>query len=148
MAQHGIRVVTTDVGDRHVMEALLREGGVLGGEQSGHVIYLRGQVSGDGLTAGLLVCSALRGRRLSEVAGVLRRYPQVLRSVPVRSRELSAALLAGVEEMGAELGGEGRVFVRPSGTEPLVRVLVEASSAAVAEDACARISALVESELG
>src|ERR1043166_9166653 len=76
MAERGIRVVTTDVGDRYVLEALYREGGILGGEQSGHVIYLRDHVTGDGLAAGLLLCRALRGRKLSEAAAVMPRFPQ------------------------------------------------------------------------
>ena len=74
MREHGIRVVTTDVGDRYVLEALARERGVLGGEQSGHVIYLREHVTGDGLAAALLLCAALRGRRLSEAADVMPRF--------------------------------------------------------------------------
>ena len=83
MREHGIRVHTTDVGDRYVLEALKREGGVLGGEQSGHVIYLRDHVTGDGLAAGLLLCAALRGRTLSEAAAVMPRFPQVKENVPV-----------------------------------------------------------------
>jgi phosphoglucosamine mutase len=148
MAEHGIRVVTTEVGDRHVLEALAREGGVLGGEQSGHVIYLRGHVSGDGLTAALLLCAALKGRPLGEAAAVLRRYPQAVANVGVRSKELTPALLDAVAELGEALGSEGRVLVRPSGTEPLVRVLVEARGEEEAREGCARIAALVESELG
>src|SRR5204863_2579554 len=80
-AEHGIRVVTTDVGDRYVLEALRREGGVLGGEQSGHIIYLRDHVTGDGLAAALLLCGALEGRTLAEAASVLPRYPQAKENV-------------------------------------------------------------------
>jgi phosphoglucosamine mutase len=148
MRERGIRVVTTDVGDRYVLEALEREGGVLGGEQSGHVIYLRGHVTGDGLAAGLLLCSALRGRPLSEAASVLRRYVQCQENVAVASKELTGAVREAVERANAELGREGRVLVRPSGTEPIIRVLVEARDGNVAEEACARIVRLVESELG
>ena len=148
MASRGIRVVTTDVGDRHVLEALLREGGVLGGEQSGHVIYLDGHVSGDGLTAGLLLCAALRGRPLSEAAAVLERYPQAQQNVQVVSKELTPVLLEAVARLSAELDGSGRVLVRPSGTEPLVRVLVETRSAARAREACGMMASLVQSELG
>jgi phosphoglucosamine mutase len=148
MASNGIRVLTTEVGDRYVLEALAREGGVLGGEQSGHVIYLDGHVAGDGLTAGLLLCGALRGRRLSEAAAALERYPQATENVPVTSRELTPAILEAVARLAAELDGSGRVLVRPSGTEPLVRVLVETRSAARAQEACASIAELVQSELG
>src|SRR5262249_22782533 len=77
LEQHGIRVVTTDVGDRYVLEALRRQGGVLGGEQSGHIIYLRDHVTGDGLAAALLLCDAIRGRTLAEAASAMPTFPQV-----------------------------------------------------------------------
>jgi phosphoglucosamine mutase len=148
MAERRIRVVTTDVGDRYVLEALWREGGELGGEQSGHVIYLRDHVTGDGLAAALLLCAALRGRRLSEAAAVMTRFAQAKANVPVATRELSAAVLEEVTWVNAALGDSGRVLVRPSGTEPLIRVLVEAEDAGVAEKACGSIAALVQRELG
>ncbi|HEY4349155.1 MAG TPA: phosphoglucosamine mutase [Gaiellaceae bacterium] len=148
MKQHGIEVETTDVGDRHVLEALRERGGVLGGEQSGHVIYLRDHVTGDGLTAALLLCAALHDRPLSEVAAVLSRYVQRKENVPVTSKALSTAIVSEVERINAELGATGRVLVRPSGTEPIIRVLVEAENEAVAEQACATIASLVGSELG
>jgi phosphoglucosamine mutase len=148
MGEHGIRVVTTDVGDRYVLEALWREGGVLGGEQSGHVICLRNHVTGDGLASALLLCAALRGRPLSEAAAVMPRFAQARANVRVRLQDLTPPVRAFVDRVGAELGDHGRVLVRPSGTEPLVRVLVEAESPQVAEKACASIAALVERELG
>jgi phosphoglucosamine mutase len=148
MAEHGIRVVTTAVGDRYVMEALRREGGLLGGEQSGHVIYLDGHVAGDGLTAGLLLCAALHGRRLSEAQSTLQRFPQAIQNVTVADKQLTPAILEAVERLSLELGAEGRVLVRPSGTEPLVRVLVEASDERVALEGCASIVSLVQTELG
>jgi len=83
MAENGVRVVTTDVGDRYVLEALRREGGILGGEQSGHLIWLDGHVTGDGLVAALLLCNALQGRPLAEVAAVMPRFPQARENVPV-----------------------------------------------------------------
>jgi phosphoglucosamine mutase len=148
MREHGIRVHTTDVGDRYVLEALQREGALLGGEQSGHIIYLRDHVTGDGLAAGLLLCAALKGRKLSDVASVLERWPQAKENVRVTDRELTPAIRAEVERLNAEWGDEGRILVRPSGTEPLIRVLAEAENAEVAEQACASIAALVERELG
>ena len=148
MEERGIRVVTTDVGDRYVLEALRREGGTLGGEQSGHVIYLDGHVTGDGLAAALLLCGALRGRTLAEAASVMPRYPQVRENIAVTSKELSEGLLAEVERQNAALEGTGRILVRPSGTEPLVRILAEAETVAEAEKLCASISALVRRELG
>jgi len=148
MREHGIRVVTTDVGDRYVLEALHREGALLGGEQSGHVIYLRDHVTGDGLAAGLLLCAALKGRRLSVVAAAMSRFPQVKENVRVDNRELTPAILEEVERLNREWDGAGRVFVRPSGTEPLIRVLAEAQNADLATEACASIAALVRRELG
>ena len=75
MEERGVRVITTDVGDRYVLEALYREGGILGGEQSGHIIFLRDHVTGDGLASALQLCGALGGRRLSEAAAQMERYP-------------------------------------------------------------------------
>jgi phosphoglucosamine mutase len=148
MEQHGIRVVTTNVGDRYVLEALRREGGILGGEQSGHVIWLEGHVTGDGLVAALLLCGALHGRPLAEVAAVMPRYPQARENVPVAGRRLTPAIEEEVEQANAELGSTGRVLVRPSGTEPVIRVLAEAETAQEAAALCARIASLVRRELG
>jgi phosphoglucosamine mutase len=148
MAEHRIRVVTTPVGDRYVLEALREEGGLLGGEQSGHIIWLGSHVTGDGLAAGLLLCGALRGRELSEAASEMARYPQVVRNVRVARRELTPRLHSEVERANEELGDRGRVLVRPSGTEPVVRVLAEAENVEDAEIMCASIAALVERELG
>jgi phosphoglucosamine mutase len=148
MAEHGIRVVTTAVGDRYVLEALRREGGILGGEQSGHLIWLDGHVTGDGLVAALLLCAALRGRSLAEIAAVMPRYPQAKENVRVADRRLTPAIEEEVASVNAELQERGRVLVRPSGTEPVIRVLAEAESAREAETLCARIGALVRRELG
>ena len=149
MEERGIRVIVTDVGDRYVLEALRRDGLLLGGEQSGHLIWLDGHVTGDGLVAGLLLCNALGGRTLSEAVAVMPRFPQVMRNLPRAERgALPDELLTAVEEVNAELDGTGRVLVRPSGTEPLVRVLAEAETAEAAEDLCAKVAALVTHELG
>ena len=149
MAERGIRVVTTDVGDRYVLEALKREGGVLGGEQSGHIIYLEEHVTGDGLAAALLLCRALGGRKLSRSgsraralsAGDRRTFPSPARSSPSRSSRRSS----GSTRSSAP---DGRVLVRPSGTEPVVRVLAEASAQEKSNSLCASIAALVAAELG
>jgi phosphoglucosamine mutase len=149
MEERGTRVVVTDVGDRYVLEALRREGLLLGGEQSGHLIWLDGHVTGDGLVAGLLLCHALGGRKLSEAVAVMPRFPQVMRNLPRAGRgPLPDELLAAVGEVNAELDGTGRVLVRPSGTEPLVRVLAEAETPGAAEGLCARIADLVTRKLG
>ena len=146
--ERGIRVVTTDVGDRYVLEALRGQGGLLGGEQSGHIIYLRDHVTGDGLAAGLLLCSAIHGRTLADAVAVLPRYPQAKQNVRVRSKSIPEGLRSRVDEVNAELDGSGRILVRPSGTEPVVRVLAEAENAEKAEELCAKIAALVTRELG
>jgi phosphoglucosamine mutase len=147
-AEHGIRVVTTDVGDRYVLDALRRERAILGGEQSGHIIYLRDHVTGDGLAAALLLCAALRGRTLAEAASVMPQYPQAKENVPVRTKVLSADLREEIGRLNRELGEEGRVLVRPSGTEPVVRILTEAPTARKAADLCGTIATLVRRELG
>jgi phosphoglucosamine mutase len=148
MAEHRIKVVTTPVGDRYVLEALRQDGGLLGGEQSGHIVWLGEHVAGDGLAAALLLCGALRGRALSEAASVLQRYPQAHRNVPVASAAVPDSILYEADRVTDELGDRGRVLVRPSGTEPVVRVLAEAENAEDAERICASIAALVERELG
>ena len=146
MAEQGIRVVTTSVGDRYVLEALRREGGKLGGEQSGHIMYLEGHTAGDGLVGALMLCRALResGGPLRELAGRMTKLPQARADVQVRSKEVPASLRHEIEELAAG----GRVVVRPSGTEPVVRILVEAESEKAAESLCGRIAALVLRELG
>jgi phosphoglucosamine mutase len=148
MEEHGIRVVTTDVGDRYVLEALRREGAILGGEQSGHVICLDGHVTGDGLAAALLLCRALEGRPLSEAVAVMPRFAQVKENVLARRQGLSSELQQEIARINSELDGTARVLVRPSGTEPLIRVLAEAQNEAEAARLCGTISALVRRELG
>jgi phosphoglucosamine mutase len=149
MEEHGIRVVTTDVGDRYVLEALHRERGILGGEQSGHVIVLRDHVTGDGLAAALLLCDAVRATSLAEAAAVMTQYPQAKQNLPRRGRgPLPQSLLAAVDRVNDELNGDGRVLVRPSGTEPLVRVLAEAPTKEESEALCGTIVKLVREELG
>jgi phosphoglucosamine mutase len=148
MEEHGIRVVTTDVGDRYVLEALHREGGILGGEQSGHLICLDGHVTGDGLAAALLLCRALEGRPLSEAVAVMPRFAQVKENVPIRVKELPPELREEIDRLNSQLDGTARILVRPSGTEPLVRILAEAPAEEEAARLCGTISALVRRELG
>jgi phosphoglucosamine mutase len=149
MSQHGIEThVTEEVGDRYVLETMRETGGKLGGEQSGHIIYVDGHVTGDGLVAALLLCGALQGRSLAEAAAGMARHPQVKENVRVRSKELPERLRDEVAELNAGLRGRGRVLVRPSGTEPVVRVLAEAPDEAEAASLCARIAGLVRRELG
>jgi phosphoglucosamine mutase len=146
MEERGVRVLTTPVGDRYVLEALRREGGKLGGEQSGHIMYLEGHTTGDGLVGALLLCRALRdsGRTLRELAGQMTRLPQAKANVPVLAKEVPEGLRGEIDGLA-----EGaRVVVRPSGTEPVVRILVEADTKESAESLCGRIAALVSRELG
>ena len=132
MADAGIEVATTPVGDRNVSTELVKRGWSLGGEQSGHLIWTEFAASGDGIAAALLTLSALGGTELGATKPITR-LPQVLENVEVAEREA--------------LEGRGRVLVRPSGTEPLVRVMVEAPDQAEAEQVCARLVELVQSEL-
>ena len=148
MEERGVRVVTTDVGDRYVLEALRREGAILGGELSGHVICLRHHVTGDGLAAALLVCDAIRGRTLADAAAVMPRFAQAKEDVRIASREVPAEALAEAKRLNDKLAGRARVLVRPSGTEPLIRVLGEAETAQEAAQLCGTIAALVRRELG
>lgn len=145
----GITVIETPVGDRHVLEALDRVDGALGGEQSGHIVFADLATTGDGVLSGvqLLALLARAGRPLSRLAAEsMDRLPQVLVNVPVvgRGADIVATLAAPVAAAEAELGGAGRVLLRPSGTEPLVRVMVEATSMVTAEAVAARLAAEVE----
>jgi phosphoglucosamine mutase len=132
MRAAGIEVITTPVGDRHVLEAMESSGVVLGGEQSGHIINLDLMPSGDGLVAGAVVADLVKrhARPLADLASsVMTAYPQVLVNLNVpagRSQEIAKALQPVVTEVEQQLGGRGRVLVRPSGTEPLLRIMVEA----------------------
>ncbi|HEY3712751.1 MAG TPA: phosphoglucosamine mutase [Amycolatopsis sp.] len=148
MKANGITVVTTAVGDRYVLEELRASGLALGGEQSGHVVLPAHATTGDGLLTALRLMArmAATGKPLAELAAVMNRLPQVLVNVPVADK---AAVAASVEvrdavgEVEAELGEEGRVLLRPSGTEQLVRVMVEAPSPATAQAAADRLAGVV-----
>jgi phosphoglucosamine mutase len=153
MAEHGIEVLQTSVGDRYVLEAMRAGGHTLGGEQSGHLIFLDRATTGDGLLTAvrLLGIMARTGRPLSELATVMRRLPQVLVNVRVADREGlagAANVWRAVREEEARLADRGRVLVRPSGTEPLVRVMVEAETEGAAKSAADRLAAAVAAELG
>jgi phosphoglucosamine mutase len=153
MAEHGIKCVETQVGDRYVLEAMEEGGWSLGGEQSGHVIFRDLATTGDGLLTGLQVLDVVhrRARPLADLAAVMNRLPQVLRSVRVVDREgldAADAVWSEVRAAEAELGERGRVLIRASGTEPVVRVMVEAPTSADAEAVAARLTRAVETALG
>ena len=150
MRDAGIEVATTGVGDRYVLEELRRRGWALGGEQSGHIIDLGFNRSGDGIAAALLTLEALAGGDLAE-RHAMERLPQRLVNVRVADRDAAMAsdgLAEAVARESAALEGRGRVLVRPSGTEQLVRVMVEAPAEDEAGDACARIVDVVRAASG
>ncbi len=148
----GCTAIITDVGDRYVLEAMRRDGATLGGEQSGHIISLAHGTTGDGpLTAALLLAALARaGESLAEAAALVTKYPQRLVSVRADRTRLRDAVPVweAVRTAEAELGREGRVVLRASGTEPLVRVMVEAADETTCERHCAALLAVVEAELG
>jgi phosphoglucosamine mutase len=148
MREAGVEVATTSVGDRYVLEALRERGWALGGEQSGHIIDMGFVPSGDGIASALLTLEALEGGDLA-TRSAMRKLPQTLVNVRVadKSRAMAAAEEAAATE-GQALEGRGRVLVRPSGTEELVRVMVEAPSEDEAQAVCARLVALVEAAAG
>jgi phosphoglucosamine mutase len=154
MQNLGIELVETQVGDRYVLEAMRRIGSSLGGEQSGHVIFLDDHVTGDGLLTGvrLIEAVAASGRSLAELRReVIVEYPQVLRNVQVKDRDgLDGAdgLWAAVAHAEHSLGGNGRVLVRASGTEPLIRVMVEAATKDQANTVATDLVEVVRAELG
>jgi phosphoglucosamine mutase len=150
MERERVAVATTQVGDRYVLEELRARGWTLGGEQSGHIIDMGFNRTGDGIASALLTLEALGGRDLSE-RDAMSKLPQRLVNVRVRDRgalEHAREVDAAVRAAERELAGRGRVLVRPSGTEPLVRVMVEAPTDDEAEQVCSRLVALVERELG
>jgi phosphoglucosamine mutase len=148
MAERGIEVVETAVGDRYVLDALDAEGLVLGGEQSGHVIQRDLATTGDGVLTAAHLCDvvARSGRPLADLASVVERLPQVLRNVRLAQRDegLLAAVAGDVAAAEAELGERGRVLLRPSGTEPVVRVMVEAPTEEQAGAVADRLVAALE----
>jgi phosphoglucosamine mutase len=156
MQEHGIAVHETQVGDRHVLEALEAAGWSLGGEQSGHIVFRDLATTGDGILTGLLlvdlVLRAGPAATLADLADLaMTRLPQVLRNVRVADRDglaESAAVWAEVAAVDRQLGGKGRVLLRPSGTEPVIRVMAEAPTEAAAEQAVSRLCQVVVEALG
>jgi phosphoglucosamine mutase len=150
MEEEGIEVAVTKVGDRYVLDELRERDWALGGEQSGHIIDTGFVATGDGIAAALMTMRELAGGDLATVEA-MRKLPQKLVNVEVADREAiagAAAVWEAVERESAELEGRGRVLLRPSGTEPLVRVMAEAPTAEEAEAICERLADLVRQELG
>jgi phosphoglucosamine mutase len=152
MEREGLKVEQTPVGDRYVLERMREGGFTLGGEQSGHVIVSAHGSTGDGVLTGLLLASRMAdtGRSLADLAGVMRRLPQVMVNVrdvdKARARD-DERVLAAVQQVEVELAGTGRVLLRPSGTEPLVRVMVEAGAADQAQALADRLAGVVRDRL-
>lgn len=152
MKENDIEMIETKVGDRYVLEAIRAGGYTLGGEQSGHVIFSQYATTGDGILTGLKIGAeiARTGKTLAELAQVMKVYPQVLINVPGVDRsavDTNAAVQAAVAEAEADLHGTGRVLLRASGTEPLVRVMVEAADEGTARSWADRIARVVEANL-
>ena len=152
--QNKLQLLQTKVGDRYVLEEMLKSGYNLGGEQSGHVILLDYNPTGDGILTSLMIIQAIleSGKKASELAGMVQKYPQVLINAKVASDkkydyEKSPEIKAAIEELEKEFSGNGRVLIRPSGTEPLVRVMIEGQDKAVIEKKARELSELIEQKL-
>ena len=153
MKREGIDVITTKVGDRYVLEAMREHGAVLGGEQSGHIIFGKRNTTGDGLVSALelLGVIAASGKTATELMSVMEKFPQALVNVRVTDRTLydgNEAIAAVEAAAEAELGDEGRLLVRPSGTEPLIRVMVEAHTQQQADEIANRVADVVIEQIG
>ena len=151
--EHGLKLEITDVGDRNVLEKMVEKGYALGGEQSGHMIFRDYATTGDGQLTALQVLALLKesGRKASQVFGACARYPQVLINVPVADNEVKKACMASqklwdaVKAEEEQLSGSGRILVRPSGTEALMRVMVEAKTEDTARQTAQRLAELIPS---
>lgn len=149
--KHGMKLECTAVGDRNVLERMLEKGYAIGGEQSGHMIFLEHATTGDGELTALQILALLKesGKKASELFGACPRYPQVLINIPVADNDVKKAVMASellaqaIQREEAALGGEGRVLVRPSGTEALMRVMVEAKTEEIARTAAQRLADLI-----
>ena len=153
MKREGIDVITTKVGDRYVLEAMREHGAVLCGEQSGHIIFGKRNTTGDGLVSALelLGVIAASGKTATELMSVMEKFPQALVNVRVTDRTLydgNEAIAAAEAAAEAELGDEGRLLVRPSGTEPLIRVMVEAHTQQQADEIANRVADVVIEQIG
>ena len=152
--REGINLVKTKVGDRYVLEEMLKDNYVLGGEQSGHIIFLDHNTTGDGLVTALQVAAILKesGKTFSELAGVMKELPQVLVNAKVPNEKKNiyledAEIIAAIQEVEAKLNGVGRVLIRPSGTEPLVRVMLEGENQEEINEMANRIANLTLSKV-
>ena len=151
----GASVDTTAVGDRYVLERMLQSGCVIGGEQSGHIIFLNHTTTGDGVLSALQTLQAVRdsGRTLGELAAEMKVYPQVLNNAKVKNEnktryDKDEVIMKEIRSVEKKMKGDGRVLIRPSGTEPLVRVMIEGSDEAAIKEDAAALASLIELRLG
>ena len=154
--KEGLNIKRTKVGDRYVLEEMLKHGHKIGGEQSGHVILLDYNTTGDGLVTGIALISVMKrtGKKLSELASVMKIYPQVLVNARVKNEFKSEdrymaipEIREKIEKLEAAFAGSGRVLIRPSGTEPLVRVMIEGQDEAEIKRYAEELAALMEEKL-
>jgi len=153
LAEEGIRLIRAPVGDKYVLERMLEENASLGGEQSGHIIFLDHFPTGDGVLTGLLLASAVKteGLDLAAIASGIRKYPQVLLNVRVREKpilEHHETIGPAIRRLEQRLAGEGRVLVRYSGTEPLARVMIEGADEETVRSAAEQLAGLIRREIG
>ena len=153
--EHGMEAPQTTVGDRYVVEEMRKNGHILGGEQSGHIVFMKHNTTGDGLLTGIQLLNVMKqtGRTLSDLASEMTSYPQELVNVRVTKEGKQAAMdsesvQAVMKEVEEEMAGDGRILVRPSGTENLLRVMVEATTDEKALDYANRIADQVREEYG
>ena len=153
LKEHGCQSVITAVGDRYVLERMRKDGYSLGGEQSGHIILLDFNTTGDGLLTAVQLMAILKksGKKLSELAALMTRYPQILKNVRVQTKsgwEENDLIMAAISAGEEELGEDGRILVRPSGTEPLIRVMAEGPDLEQLDRIVDDIASVVEHEMG
>lgn len=154
LKENGLRTVKTGVGDRYVLEEMRKSGYVLGGEQSGHVIFLEHNTTGDGLLTAVQLLNVMKtsGKKLSELASVMQVYPQVLKNAKIANSKKHAykedpVIVKRIEELEDIMAGQGRVLIRPSGTEPLVRVMLEGKNQEELNTYASELVALIEERL-
>jgi len=154
-AKEGINVIKTKVGDRYVLEEMLKNRYTLGGEQSGHIIYLDYSTTGDGIITALQLLRVMKvtGKKMSELADIMQVFPQVLVNAKVKNEKkyayLEDKIIADMcKQLENEFQGEGRVLIRPSGTEPIIRVMIEGKLLDVITERANKLAGIIEERLG
>jgi phosphoglucosamine mutase len=153
LSDYGIKVVRTDVGDKKVVECMLSHDYNFGGEQSGHIVYLDNNPTGDGILTSLMILKMLAesSQKLNKLSDLYHRYPQVLVNIRVKEKKDFSkirGLNKKIEEFNTELGDEGRIFLRYSGTEPLARIMIEAKDKKIIEGMADQLARIIEFDIG